>query len=811
MILDGASYHRSSEFKAYLDTINQGLNENEYKVTCLRFAPNDPTQNPVEDIWLHAKNFIREFYHFVKRLFELVTHHQVFDFPKIFMYGSFFSQLIYFFHNLFRIAIPDPNQQLNISDDASVESSQIGGLAGRDMTVAQNQGPGNIIQGNTFNIVFEQKDVGRRELTPQEYQNRQILWECVQVVPSISGPIVLSPNQDILATLGGTVIHLFKVNTGQLIRTLTGDYFDSQVSGSFAFSPDGQTLASIVIGPDDTYRIIKLWEIQTGKEIRTLTDPSKFTSVAFSPDGRILASGSWDETIKLWEVETGRELRTLTSHSKFVLYSKFVNFLAFSPDGQTLASGNYDDETIKLWEVETGRELRTFTGHSYEVYSVTFSWGGRILGSASKDGTIKLWEVETGRELRTIKNIYDVRVYSVALSPDGRTLASGCVGDANTIRLWEVETGRELRTITNLPSNVKFLAFSRNGRTLISGCDDGTITWWSVQTGWLQKVKVKEIGELSRLSSLASVAFSPDGQTVVSNYSGTKLLQVPTDGQQKIIVGQIRPPFGVANSPGALSPDGGTVAIGIYDYIQVCYKLYSVQTGKEIWTLPPGHRRHATFATFRPDGQVFASGSDYGTIKLWDVKTGREICTVTKFSGRVTFIALSPDKRTLAFGVSNSKTININELWVEPGSETIKLWDLETVREICTLTGHSELVDCVVFSPDGRTIASGSRDQTIKLWEVETGREICTLTGHSTWVYSIAFSPDGRTIASGSWGRIIKLWDVLTGKEICTLGHSGPVKSITFSLDGRTLAAGDRYGNIKIWRRREGTDFSNLA
>ncbi|MDE0637377.1 MAG: dockerin type I domain-containing protein, partial [Candidatus Poribacteria bacterium] len=226
---------------------------------------------------------------------------------------------------------------------------------------------------------------------------------------------------------------------------------------------------------DDT---IRLWNVEAGTELRKIIGHTDYVqSVAFSPDGQMLASGSggkWqgdDNTIRLWNVETGTELRKITRHTGSV-YS-----VVFSPDGQMLTSGSSDD-TIRLWDVETGAELRKITGHTDSVYSVAFSPDGQMLASGSSDDTIRLWNVETGTELRKITGHTD-SVYSVAFSPDGQMLASGSSDD--TIRLWNVETGTELRKITGHTDSVYSVAFSPDGKMLASGSLDDTIRLWDLE------------------------------------------------------------------------------------------------------------------------------------------------------------------------------------------------------------------------------------------------------------------------------------------------------------------------------------------
>jgi WD40 repeat protein/DNA-binding CsgD family transcriptional regulator len=568
---------------------------------------------------------------------------------------------------------------------------------------------------------------------------------------------------------------------------------------SVAFSPDGKLLAT---GDADgkTY----LWQVEDGKLLFTFTGHSSWVkSVAFSPDGQILASGSDDQTVKLWDVQDGKCLTTLQGHSNW------VRSVAFSPDGQILASGS-EDQTVKLWDAHTGKCLKTLQGNTNRVRSVAFSPDGQTLASGSEKQTIKLWDVQTGKCLKILQG-HSSWVRSVAFSPDGQILTSG--SDDQTVKLWDIHTGKCLTTLQGHTNRVWSVAFSPNGQILASGGDDQTVKLWDVQT---RKCLITLQGHSNRVMS---VAFSPDGQTLASGSENqtVKLWDVHTGKCLTSLQGHTNRIRSVA-----FSPDGQTLASGSE---KQTVKLWDVRNDKCLKILQ-GHNSWVRSVAFSPDGQTLASGSEKQTVKLWDVHTGKCLKRLQEHTNRIRSVAFSPDGQILASGSDDLtvklwdvhtgkclRTLQGNTSWVRSvafspdgqtlasGSENqrVRLWNIHTGRCLKILEGHSNRVRSVTFSPDGQLLASGSDDQTVKLWDVHNGQCLTTLQEHTNRVWSVAFSPDGQLLASGSADQTVKLWDVHTSKCLKTLQGANWVRSVAFSPDGQTLICGSQDETIKLW------------
>ena len=422
------------------------------------------------------------------------------------------------------------------------------------------------------------------------------------------------------------------------------------------------------------------------RDLLTLQRPGTVHSVAFSPDGKTLASGSRDRTVRLWEVASGKETATLPGHTDTV-YS-----VAFSPDGKTLASGS-GDRTVKLWDVASGKEAVTLRGHTDAALSVAFSPDGKTLASGSGDRTVRLWDVASGQATGTLQERF-VSARFVAFSPDGKTLASS--GLDKTVKLWDVASGEATATLRGHTDPVQSVAFSPDGKTLASGSGDRTVRLWDVASG-------KEAATLRGHTDAAlSVAFSPDGKTLASGSGDrtVKLWDVASGKEAATLRGHTDAALSVA-----FSPDGKTLASGSWDQT---IKLWDVATGKERATLQ-GHKDRVLSVACSPDGKTLASGSEDWTVKLWDVASGQATASLQGTFVSAHSVAFSPDGKTLALG-SDDRTVN--------------LWDVASGKATATLHYHFATVYSVAFSPDGKTLASGGDDMIIRLWRAVTDRDM---------------------------------------------------------------------------------------
>ncbi|KAL6830725.1 WD40-repeat-containing domain protein [Trichoderma sp. SZMC 28015] len=540
-------------------------------------------------------------------------------------------------------------------------------------------------------------------------------------------------------------------------------------------------------------------KIQWDSHRQTLDASDVVNLVAFSPNGRVLAS-TLNDIAEFWEASTGSHRRTLEGHRAE------IRSIAFSPDGKIFASSS-DDNTIRLWEVSTGSHKRTLVGHYGNVESIAFSPNATILASSSIDNTIRLWDITLGScrqtiedRLQTIEEHIDgIEERSVAFSPDGRILAS--VSRNGLIRLWDVALGKYQEKVGEI-NLVHHMAFSPVGEILAVSRVDNSIQLWDTSS-WR---KLKTLNINVRQSS--PLAFSPNGKMLafMGPEKNILLWDMATESIWDTLVGHRDKITSLA-----FSPDGMTLASASWDRT---IKLWDISLGNRHSTVEEHNMWHfgaSIFMAFSPDGETMVSASRKG-FQVWDTATwGCEPTISQKREGHPyrPIAVFSPDGKTLALALDDGIELWDTATWTcrlkQKGAQPFDLYDTTAAA--------------VAFSPDSKTLATASRDEAIScwLWDTTTGSTLWTLDRDSEMrvkIRSVAFSPDGKTLAS-ALDDCIDLWDAAKGihKQGLSLeDHCPDYQLLAFSPNSKTLAStssGSRRGDIWLCHKEGAGRWSN--
>ncbi|MGH3693309.1 MAG: NACHT and WD repeat domain-containing protein [Pseudonocardiaceae bacterium] len=496
--------------------------------------------------------------------------------------------------------------------------------------------------------------------------------------------------------------------------------------------------------------------------------------VAWSPDGRRLASGSSDRTVRIWDTHNRKELAVLHGHEDW------VRWVAWAPDSQLLATASRD-RTVRIWDIENGAEPLVLHGHNAEVWVVAWSPDGQRLATASDDRTARIWDAKTGSEL-TVLHDDEHWVRWVAWSPDGRRLAT-TTSNGRTARIWDINSGDELLVLRGHNGWVQAVVWSPDGERLATASEDRTVRIWEAVSG----------GELMVLSGhdewVKRVAWSPDGRRLAttSNDSTARIWDADSGSELLVLRGHNGWVRGVA-----WSPDGKCLATASDDQT---LRIWETRGTNELAVLY-GHYSEVWGVTWSPDGARLATASTDGTARIWTADSGSELAVLNTHDDEVWGVAWSPDGGRLATASRD---------------RTARIWDTENASQLRVLGGHDDQVWCVAWSPDGRRLATGSRDRTARIWDTEAATELAVLGGHEDWVRHVAWSPDGRQLATGSRDRTARIWDTNSGSELAALhGHSNWVRGVAWSPDGKRLATASRDRTVRIWDAQGGSEIARL-
>jgi WD40 repeat protein/serine/threonine protein kinase len=588
--------------------------------------------------------------------------------------------------------------------------------------------------------------------------------------------VAFSPDGRPLASgdAGGTVL-VWDARTYRVLRKLAGH--DGPVT-ALAFSPDGKRLAAGSNRHDaKSGRFlgcrVQVWDLVSGKPAYRIAKAHRLelSALAFSPDGKFLASAGVDGYVRLWAAggeETGKQIGKLyhrgASAERSALRAQVAGlaFCNLAKDGRYLATAGWD-RTVWLWDVFSEKPLDRLEGPTGPVAGISFSAEGKRLAAASWDQTVRVWDFDPKTKrfaLRFTFRGHRDRVVGVTLRPDGKRLAS--VGRDDTVRVWDADRPQEFRVLSGHKDLAHRVAFSPDGRYLASGDAAGAVILWDART--LRRLRTLA----GHCDAVTALAFSPDGERLASGSSGW-------DKNQR-------------------------------HYVRGEVKLWDVAAGKELRTLP-GPSAAVTGLAFSRDGRLAVAhnawdeaAQRYGAcqVTVWDAAGSKQLQTL-RGPDQILDIAFRPDGARLAASYADG---------------TVTVWDAATGEEVRRYPGHTGPVRGVAFSPDGRRLAAAGDDRTVLVWDTNTGEGVFTLRGHTDQVLGVTFSPDGRRIASAGVDRTargtVKVWDAATGRELLTLhGQDSLVAamgSIAFSPDGFLLVTAGGFpgaGEVRVWDGRE--------
>jgi WD40 repeat protein len=589
-----------------------------------------------------------------------------------------------------------------------------------------------------------------------------------EITGSVFGPVAYAPGGEAIAVGLSNAVSLLNAETLENSGQLSGH--TSKVT-SLAWSGDGTLLASGASQGDT--RVI-VWDVASASQKHVLEGHGGWIrSLAFAPSGSTLASGSIDQTIKLWDAESGTLLHTLTGHSSM------IGGLAFSPDGTRLVSGSRDG-SVRLWDVAAGSEITSFsfrapadpqTTARYWTTGVAFSPDGALVVAGATNGVVYVLDAATGDEQRQLVGHTNwIVIRGVAFAPDGTLYTSGLDG---TVRVWDVASGQQTNQFDGHSLDVFAIGLNADGTRLISASDqEGRMIVWDTASG--QGVDSLRVGQ----GVVTSLQFSPDSAVLGSvGYNGIVQLRLMADGRYQLLPGS-------ALSTQSLAFLGSGRMATITDQQTVVLLDLAAQNSSELSGLSAAPLNVAA----SEDGTLLAAGTISGTVTLWDGATSAERGELRGNLPTVTLLAVSHDGSLLAAA--------------GPASDArVEIWDVSRRTLLHTLPAGQAPVSALVFQPGDTLLALATLDGAMTLVDGQAGTSVRTIPAapEHGWFAGVAFSPDGELLATGTPTGLIQFWNAATGAEVASLTQEYGVVAMDFSPDGRQLAVSGRDARVLVY------------
>jgi WD40 repeat protein len=589
--------------------------------------------------------------------------------------------------------------------------------------------------------------------------------------------LAFSPDGKRLVSGGPNQVRIWQSEDGQLVNsTFEKDpRTTGKIAVAVAYSPDGRLLAI-------AHAAIDLWDAASGRmlqSIRLVDGSFSIYSIAFSPDGSTLAIGGSGKEILLWSLVEKKVIR------KYKGNRDWVRCVAVSPDGKLLASGGAD-RSVRIWHVESGKLLHVLTDRYEEFSTVVFSPDGRFVASPEKDRTASIWETATGR-LHLKTEPHEGAIASIAFSPDSRMFA--CAGALEAIFVREIRSGKVLRTIPTR-SFPYALVFSPDGKT---------IAWSSHQSVQLCRLGLQNetLAVPGHIHEVTGVGFLPDGVTIVtaSKDRTIRFWDLKTKKETRCLK-QYGSLAATSFSSVAISNDGKTIASNAGSYRDII--LWNVQFGEVLHFVFDDRTDVDRAFCISPDNRTLATGGTTGTIRFWDVKTGKLAGELRGHAHEIKGLAYFPDGKRL---VSASE------------DKTVRVWNLLSGKEVLRIHGEGMKMTsegqyfAVAVAPNGKLIAARTYNGDVQVWDGDSGKQLHYFNETGTQAYHhergticIAFAPNGKLLASGGADSSIRLWDLETGKlKQKLVGHEWGIHCIAFSPDGKLLASASADTTTLVW------------